>query len=65
MSFGVLSASVAPYYTTNISNNFPNDNIKNAGFNGYMFDFSVAYNGIDVSNIANIHKYLMIKHNLK
>ena len=30
-----------------------------------MFDFSVAYNGIDVSNIANIRKYLMIKHNLK
>ena len=31
-------------------------------FNGY--DFSVDYNTIDTSNIIDIHKYLMKKHNI-
>ena len=29
------------------------------------YKFSVDYNIIDTSNIINIHKYLMKKHNIK
>ena len=32
---------------------------------GNAFDFSVDYNAIHQSNILNIHKYLMEKHNMK
>ena len=30
-----------------------------------MYDFSAGYNVIDKSNILNIHKYLMVKNNIK
>ena len=29
-----------------------------------MYDFSVGFNGIDKSDILNIHKYLMVKNNI-
>lgn len=32
--------------------------------NGHMYDFSVSYDTIDTSNITDIHKYLMTKHNM-
>ena len=32
---------------------------------GNVFNFSVDYNSIDESEILNIHKYLMIKNNVK
>ena len=32
---------------------------KKTILNGYMYNFSVDYNTIDVSDIINIHKYLM------
>ena len=35
------------------------------GLNGYVFEFSVEYNTIDTSNIIDIHKYLMKKHDIK
>ena len=35
------------------------------GLNGYVFEFSVEYNTIDTSNIIDIHKYLMKKHDVK
>ena len=35
------------------------------GLNGYVFEFSVEYNIIDTSNIIDIHKYLMKKHDIK
>ena len=38
---------------------------KKAGLNRYVFEFYVDYNIIDASNIANIHKYLMKKHDIK
>ena len=37
---------------------------KKTGFNGYIYDFSVDYNSIDVNDIKNIHKYLMKKNNI-
>ena len=34
---------------------------KKAGFNGYVYDFSVDYDATSVDDIKNIHKYLMKK----
>ena len=39
-----------------------------AGLNGYVYDFSVGYNIIDIINIINIinaHKYLVKSCNIK
>ena len=33
--------------------------------NGYMYDFSVDYDSIDVDNVLNNRKYLMKKHDMK
>ena len=40
--------------------------MKRTGFNGYIHDFSVEYDAIDVDDIKDIHKYLMKKsqHNV-
>ena len=35
--------------------------MKKAGLNGYVYDFSVEYDGIAVDNILGIHKYLIEK----
>ena len=31
----------------------------------YVYDFSVDYDAVDKSDILNIHKYLMVKNNIK
>ena len=36
--------------------------MKRAGFNGYVYDFSVDYDASAVDNIVDIHKYLMEKN---
>ena len=35
------------------------------GLNGYVYNFSVGYNIIDVINIVNAHIYLMKSYNEK
>ena len=45
----------------NISKDWMHDNMKKTGFNGYIYDFSAYYNVITVSDILDIHKYLMKK----
>ena len=45
----------------NISKDWSVDNMKKAGFNGYVHDFSVDYYATDVDDIVNIHNYLMKK----
>ena len=42
-----------------ISKDFTVDNMKKTGLNGYVCDFSIDYNTVDVSDIVDIHKYLM------
>ena len=37
------------------------DNMKKAGFTGYVFDFSADYNAVTLDDILDIHKYLMAK----
>ena len=49
----------------NISNDFFVDNMRKTGLNGYVYDFSVDYNGIAVDDMLDIHKYLMKKHDIK
>ena len=46
----------------NVSKGFLASNMKKTGFNGYIFDFSVDYDEIDVDAILDIHKYLMRKN---
>ena len=48
----------------NISKDWSQDNIKKTGPNGYIFDFSTGYNAISVSDILDIHKYLMKKNKI-
>ena len=38
--------------------------MKRTGFTGYVDDFSVVYNDIEVNNIEDIHMYLMNKNDM-
>ena len=49
----------------NISKDFSGDSMKQTRENRYVYDISGGYGGIDVDDILNIHKYLMIKNNKK
>ena len=40
------------------------DNMKNTGFTGYVYDFSVDYDPTTFDNIKDIHEYLMKKNNI-
>ena len=55
---------VAPICLGNISKYWSIDNIKRAGFTGYVYDFSVDYETIAVDDIKDIHKYLMQKNSI-
>ena len=46
----------------NISKDWSVDNMKKTGLKDYVYDFSVEYNAIAVSDILDIHKYLMPKN---
>ena len=54
-----------PLCLGNISKDFTANNMKRKWLNEYVCNFSVDYNIIDTTNIINIHKYLMQKHDLK
>ena len=38
--------------------------MKRTGLTGYVYDFSVDYEAIEVDDIKNIHKYLMKKNDI-
>ena len=46
----------------NVSKDFSMSNMKKTGFNSCIYDFSVDYDSIEVSDIQDIHKYLMEKN---
>ena len=48
----------------NISKDWSVDNMKKTGLKGYVYDFSVDYDAIAVSDILDIHKYLMGKNEI-
>ena len=53
------SKIVATSYLGNFSKDYSVDNIKKVGLNGYVYDFNVIYDPIEVNDILDIHKYLM------
>ena len=53
-----------PLCLGNISKDWPIDNMKKTGFNGYVYDFNVDHNATDVDDIKYIHKYLMKKNDI-
>ena len=53
-----------PLCLGNISKDWSADNMKKTGLKGYVYDFSVDYNAIAVSDVLDIHKYLMKKNEL-
>ena len=53
-----------PLCLGNISKERSVDNMKDTGLNGYVQDFSVAYDAIAVDYIKDIHNYLMNKNNI-
>ena len=59
-------SEITPYQLClgNISKDWSVDNMKKTGFNGYVHEFSVDYDAISVSNILDIHKYLMEKNKI-
>ena len=63
IKFKVKNSEITPYELClgNISKDWLVDNMKKTEFNGYAYDFSVDYDAIKVSNILEIHKYLMEK----
>ena len=54
-----------PLFLGNISKEFSVGNMKKAGLNRYVYNFSVDYNIIDTRNIVNVHKHLMKTHDIK
>ena len=54
-----------PLCLGNISGYFSANIMKKTGLNGYVYGFSDDYRAFDISNITNIHKYLMKKHDIK
>ena len=53
-----------PLCLGNISKDWSTDNMKKAGFNGYVYDFSADYDATDNDDIKDIHNYLMKKDNI-
>ena len=49
----------SPLCLGNISKDWSIDNMKKAGLNEYVYDFSVDYDATDVDDIKDIQKYLM------
>ena len=46
---------VSPLCLGNISKDWSVDNMKKAGLNGYVYDFTVNYDAIAVDDILDIH----------
>ena len=54
-----------PLCLENISKDWDTTNMKKTGLFGYVYDFSVDYGIVNFLNIVSIHKYLMMKNNIK
>ena len=55
---------VSPLCLGNTSKDWSTDNMKETGFTGYVYDFSVDYNAVAVDDVKDIHNYLMKKNNM-
>ena len=59
--FTAIDYEIVPnnLYLENVSKDFSTSNIEKTGLNGGIYDLSVDYDSIDVSDIKDIHSYLM------
>ena len=66
IKFKAKDSEILTYFLClgNISKDWSHDNMKKTGFNGYIYEFSTDHNAIAVSNILDIHKYLMEKNGI-
>ena len=55
----------SPLCLGNISRDWSINNMKKTGLNGYVYEFSVNYNKANCEVIPYVHKYLMLKNNIK
>ena len=53
-----------PLCLGNISKDWSIDNMKQTGFNGFVYTFSVDDDSTDVDDIKDIHRYLMKKNDV-
>ena len=53
-----------PVCFENISKDFSVDNMKQTRVNGYVYDFSVDYGGVEADDIVDIHRYLMNRNKI-
>ena len=53
-----------PLCLGNISNDWSVDNMKKTELKGCVYDFSVDYDAIAVSDVLDIHKYLIKKNEI-
>ena len=63
IKFKAKDSEINPYELClgNISEDWSVDNMKKTSLKGFLYDFSVDYDVIEVSDILNIHKYLIEK----
>ena len=66
IKFKAKDSEITPYPLClgSISKDWLVDNMKKTGLKGYVYDFSVDYNAIAISDILYIHKYLMKKNEI-
>ena len=64
--FKAKDSEITPYELClgNISKDWSVDNMKKTGIKGYVYDFSVDDDPIDVDDIKDIPKYLMKKNKI-
>ena len=53
------------FYGGSICNGFGATEFREVSLEWNVYDFSVDYNSFDKSDILNVHKYLMVKNNVK
>ena len=56
--------SAYPLCLENVSKDWSVDDMKKTGLIDYVYDFSVEYDAIAISDILGIHKYLMKKNEI-
>ena len=67
IKFKAKDSEITPYELClgNISKAWLVDNLKRTGFNSYVYDFRVDYNAIAVSDVLDIHNYVMEKNQIE
>ena len=66
IKFKAKDSEITPYELClgNISKDWSVDNMKKTSLKGCVYDFSVDYDAIEVSDILDIHKYLIEKNRI-